>query len=229
MSHNPINSRPDGKALAVLLIIAAVSFGSLFPAVRKDTNRFIESTLDEDKRGGENDEAPCKPEVLHEQSRIESPEVALPTSNGHNVTDGNSDWQSQHIQSDSQAPQIASAHRDLNREKGLKAIRAWEESMINRTEHEGLRNPEACSTISQRNRREATHAFKQATIMREVAWSNGVQAVNTWERAMTNGSRRDQVDRSEVNPLAEESGRLFVWPDARASRLLCFSWCLGDE
>lgn len=227
MSQNPINSRPNEQALAVLIMIVVLGFRSLF-RVRKATNLFIRPTLKGDEPVGEKDEAHREPEVLHEQSRIESLEFALPTGSGLTVMDGNSDGQSQHIQSYAQAPQTASAQRDLNREKGLNAIRAWEESLINRTERKWLRNPEACSTISHRNRREATHARTEAAITREIARTNGVQAVKAWERAMTNGSRRDYVDRSEVIPLAEESGRLFIWPDARASRLPCFSWSLFD-
>ena len=229
MSQNPINSRPDEEALAVLIITAVLGFVSLFRVVRKATNRFIGSTLKDDERVGEKDEAHCKLEVLHEQSRIESLKGILPTGNGHTVMDGNSDGQSQHIQSHDQAPQTASAQRDLNREEGLNAIHVWEEAMTSRTGREGPCSPKFCSSISQKNRREATHACKQAAIIREIAWTNGVRAVNAWERAMTNGSRREEVDRSEVVPLVEEGGRLFVWPDAQASRLLCFNSFLGDE
>ena len=228
MSQKPIFCCPNEEALAVLLIIAALGFASLFPVVRKATNRFIRSTLKHDERVVETTEAHGKPEVLPEQSRIESPEAALPTGNSHTVMGGNNDGQSQHVQSNAQALPTASAQRDLNREKGLNTIRAWEEAMKSRTERKGLRNLEACLTISQRKRWEATQARKQATIMREIAWTNGVQAVKAWERAIIKGSRREQVDRSDAIPVAEEGGRLFVWPDARASRLLCFSWSLDD-
>ena len=228
MSQNPDIRRPNEGAFAVLFIIAALSFATLFTVVRKAANRSIGSTPKDDERGDRKYETQRKLEVLHEQSCLEAPQAALPDGSSHTVTDGKSDGQSQHVQSNAQAPAIASAQRDRNREKGLNAIRAWEEAIISRTRHEGLRNSEACSTISQRKRWEAAHARKQATIMREIARTNGVQAVKAWERAMTNKSRRDQIDRSEVGLLAEEGGRLFVWPDAQASRLLCFNWSLGD-
>ena len=228
MSQKPIFCRPNEEALIVLFIIAALGFASLFLVVRKATNRFIGSTLKEDECVDGKNEAHRKAEVLHERNHIEFLEIALPTGNRHTVKDGNGDGQSQHVHFDAQAPPIASAQRDLNREKGLNAIRAWQEAMKSRTEHEVLRNSEACSTISQRNRSEANHARKQATIKREMAWTNGVQAVKAWERAMTKRSPREQIDRSEVIPLAKADGRLFVWPDARASRLLCLSWSLGD-
>ncbi|KAM0799518.1 hypothetical protein BDR22DRAFT_890404 [Usnea florida] len=228
MSQKPIIRRASEEALAVLLMIEALGFASLFPVVRKATNRFIKSTVKDDECVGGKNETLRKQEVLHEQSHIESPEAALPTGSSHTAMDGNSDGQFQHVKSDAQAAQITSAQGDLNREKGLNAIRAWQEAERSRTGHEVLRNSEACSTISQRKRWEATQARKQATIMREIAWNDGVQAVKAWERTMTNGSRREQVDRLEVTPLAEEEGRLFVWPDAQASRLLCFRWSLGD-
>ena len=228
MSQKPIFCRPNEETLIVLLIIVALGFASLFLVVRKATNRFIESTFKDDECVDGKNEAHRKAEVLHEQDHIEFLEVALPTGNFHTVMDGNSDGQSQHVQSNAQAPPIASAQRDLNREKGLSAIRAWEEAMTSRTGHELLRNSGAYSTINQRQRWEARKTRKQATIMREIAWSDGVQAVKAWERAMTNKSRRDQIDRSESTTLAEEGGRLFLWPDARASRLLCFTWSLGD-
>ena len=228
MSQKPIFCRPNEEALAVLLIIGALGFASLFSVVRKATNRSIGSTFKDDERVREKNEAQRKPEVLHERSCIETPQAALTTGNSHTMVDGNSDGQSQHVQTNAQTLPIASAQRDLNREKGLNTIRAWEEAMKSRSGHEGLRNSEARSTISQRKRSEATQARKQATTMREIAWSDGVQAVRAWERAITNGSRREQVDRSDAVPVAEEGGRLFVWPDAQASRLLCFSWSLGD-
>ena len=228
MSQKPIICRANEEALAVLLMIAAPGFASLFPVVRKATNRFIKSTVKDDECVGGKNETLRKPEVLHEQSRIVYPEAALPTGSSHTAMDGNSHGQFQHVKSDAQAAQITSAQGDLNREKGLNAIRAWQEAERSCTGHEVLRNSEACSTISQRKRWEATQARKQATIMREIAWNDGVQAVKAWERAMTNGSRREQVDRLEVTPLAEEDGRLFVWPDTQASRLLCFNWSLSD-
>ena len=227
MAQNPSIRRPNEEALAVLLIIVALGIASVIAVVRKATNHFIGSTLKYDGRVDEKNEAPRKPEALHEQNCIELPQAALPTGNCHTVMDFDSDGQSQHVQSNAQAPPIASAQRELNREKGLNAIRARKEAMKSPAGHERLRNPEACSTNSQRKRWEATKARKQATIKREIAWTSGVQAVKAWEPAMTNVSWRE-VDRSEVTPLAEEGGRLFVWPNAQASRLLCFSWSLGD-
>ena len=228
MSQNPSICRPNEEALAVLLIIAALGVASLFPVVRKATNRFIGSTLKDNERRDRKKKTHRKPEVLHEQSLIEPPRATLPYGNSHTVTYGKSNGRSQHVQSNAQAPPIASAQRNINREKGLNAIRAWEGATKSRTGHEVLRNSEACLMISQRKRWEATQAHKQITIMRDIAWSDGVQAVKAWERAMTNGSRGKQVDRSEVTRSVEEDGRLFVWPDARASRLLCFNWSLGD-
>ena len=228
MSQNPNIRRPNEEAFAALLIIAALGFASLFPVVRKATNRFIGSTRKDDEcEDGKND-TQRKLEVLHEQTCIEPPQAALPNGNSHTLTDGKTDGQSQHVQYNAQAPAIASAQRDLNRKKSLNAIRAWDEPMNSRTGHEVLRNSEACSTISQRKRWEATQARKQYTKMREIAWSDGVQAVKAWERTMTKEFRREKVDRSEVTSLDEENGRLFVWPDAQASRLLRFHWSLSD-
>lgn len=49
MSQPPINNRPDEEALAALLIIAALSFGTLFAVAKTVTNRFAGPTPEKDE------------------------------------------------------------------------------------------------------------------------------------------------------------------------------------
>lgn len=67
MSHNPTDIRPDEEALAALLIIVALSFGSLFAVTKTAAKRFVGSTSKKDECGMEPD---LEPEEMKGQRRV---------------------------------------------------------------------------------------------------------------------------------------------------------------
>lgn len=209
MSPNPTNSRPDEEALAALLIIVALGFGSLFAVAKSAANRFVGSALEEDERGSDHDEVDCEPQVMKEQHRIGiDRDGTIPIQSGHLMMESNNDGRVQKTRAKDEVPQLPFTQRDLHWEEGLNAIRAWEKATTSRTLRERARRQERCSSISQNKFREAVRAM---TNQREISWNEGVEAVNAWERAMTNRSRRDEVGAQERLPFAEEDGRIVLW------------------
>ncbi|KAL9134425.1 MAG: hypothetical protein Q9175_004395 [Cornicularia normoerica] len=176
MSPTPTNSRPDEEALAALLIIVALGFGSLFAVAKSAANRFVGSALKEAEHGSDHDEVDCEPQVTKEQHRIGvDRDGTISIQSGHSMMEGNNDGRLQKTRAKDEVPQLPFTQRDLHWEEGLNAIRAWEEATTSRTQRERARRLERYSSISQSKCSEAVRAM---TTRREVSWNEGVDAVN---------------------------------------------------
>lgn len=159
MSHNPTDIRPDEEALAALLIIAALSFGSLFAVAKTAAKRFVGSTLKEDECGSQVEQGHERTEGQRRvgddrddttadqdhQSRIEDNSFASRT---YNPQETKPDHKSGRLPPIQAKTQLLSAQRARDREQGFAAIRAWELSTMSHEKE--IRERERSSSLHQR-------------------------------------------------------------------------------
>ena len=127
MSQPSIPTHPNGEAFVVLLIIGAISVGSLFTVAKTVGNHFLGSKTNEKQHGGKAGLASAaKKEPLG------------PRANKGDV-----------IQNLGLQLPVAHFDRDRYRDAGLKAIRAWEDSTINSIQREKTRRLDRLPPLDQ--------------------------------------------------------------------------------
>lgn len=127
MSQPSIPTRPEDEAFVVSLIIVAIGVGSLFTVGKTVGNYFLGSTTKEKQHRGK---AGLAPEAKKEQYG--------PRTNKGDETQ-------------KLGRQLPAVYHDRDRayEAGLKAIRAWEDSSINRIQREKTRRLERLPPLDQ--------------------------------------------------------------------------------
>ncbi len=196
MSQTSIPTRPDGEAFVVLLIIGAISVGSLFTVAKTVGNHFLGSTTNEKQHGGKAGLAPA----------AKKKQYGPRTNKGDGI---------QNL-----GLQLPAAHfdRDRYRDAGLKAIRTWEDSTINSIQREKTRRLDRLPPLdqphssTQKQQLYEVLAWEQATMRRfenqmirrldrllspddedDIASQDeqGRQAVRDWEAAARRQVARD--------------------------------------
>lgn len=148
MSQDSIDIRPNGEALAALLIIAALGFKSLFSVAKAVGNRFIGSKFKEDECGSDIDEVDLEPEPAEEQSCIEVDRDGTPSIQNDDLrVQDKKDEDSRSIQAEAQ-PLYTQHH--LNREVAFNAIHARDEDTTSRTLREEAQRLESLPSLDWR-------------------------------------------------------------------------------
>ncbi|CAD6582597.1 MAG: hypothetical protein ASARMPREDX12_000982 [Alectoria sarmentosa] len=218
MSQNPTNTRPDEEALVVLLIIAALGFGSMFAVAKTVGKRFIGPALEENGRGSGND---CEPKESKKRPRIGTDRDGTNTFHNtrskmedHSLTSRTYTPQEPNTHNNNrtsqslQASPLLSIQRTHDREQGLSAIRAWEEATSSRIRREKTRKLERFLSLDQR----------------DINRTQGLEAVRAWEQSTMSRFRQemarrlerlDSLDQEKIN--REESREVVgAWEQASA-------------
>ena len=210
----------------VLLIIAALGFGSMFAVAKTVGKRFAGPALEGNKRGSGNDyepeESEMQPRLGNDRDGTDTSQNTFSKMKDHSLASRiytpqepnpyNNNRTSQPLQ----ASPLLSTQRTHDREQGLSAIRAWEEATTSRI------------------RREKTRKLKRFMLLdqRDINRMQGLEAVRAWEQSTVGRfqqerarrlERLDLLDQEEIN---QEKGRDVVggWDQASAREA---SWRKG--
>ncbi|CAF9935802.1 hypothetical protein IMSHALPRED_010356 [Imshaugia aleurites] len=195
MSQPPINTRPTEEALAVLLIIATLSFSSLFAVAKTAGKRLAGSALREEERVSDADDDDWKPEAMknqehdHHRDGIDRHSAIFIQSDHSQIQHNNKNGKN-------------NPNSNSNHQQTLNAIHAWE------------------SATKTRIRRQRAQKLAHLAPLRDVSRQQGIQATLDWEMDTMGRFREEERRRLEgvaARTVGEQMGReaVRVWESGK--------------
>lgn len=126
MSHSPIETRPNEEALAALLIVTALSIGSLFSVAKTVGNRLVGSRLKKDVCGTEIDQEPAGTEEEERGIGVNRDAINVDQNDCSRMEEKNTikSERRQYIHTEAQKLQLLTSHchRDRDHQKGINTM-----------------------------------------------------------------------------------------------------------